>query len=104
MPTAPISAFAATTPRAFASPAGSKATDRQQRYRKPLSSGPAASGWLAASRSPAACAFSPDPATGEPDPAKTKAFLVAHPEDARALALIKKRQVTSGFTNSTFNS
>jgi catalase len=49
-------------------------------------------------------AFSPDPATGKPDPAKTKAFLVAHPEDARALALIKKRQVTSGFTNSTFNS
>jgi catalase len=49
-------------------------------------------------------AFSPDPATVKPDPAKTKAFLVAHPEDARALALIKKRQVTSGFTNSAFNS
>ena len=49
-------------------------------------------------------AFSPDPATGKPDPAKTKAFLAAHPEAARALALIKKREVTSGFANSTFNS
>jgi catalase len=48
-------------------------------------------------------AFSPDPATGKPDPAKIKAFLTAHPEAARALALIKKRQVTSGFENSTFN-
>jgi catalase len=28
------------------------------------------------------------------DPAKVKAFLAAHPEAARALALIKKRQVT----------
>ena len=49
-------------------------------------------------------AFSPDPATGKPDPAKIKAFLAAHPEAARALALIKKREVTSGFANSTFNS
>ena len=48
-------------------------------------------------------AFSPDPATGKPDPAKIKAFLAAHPKAARALALIKKRQVTSGFANSTFN-
>ena len=48
-------------------------------------------------------AFSPDPATGKPDPAKIKAFLAAHPETARALALIKKRQITSGFANSTFN-
>src|SRR5882724_7070580 len=103
MPTAPTSASAATTPREFASPAGSKAAGRQQQYRKPLSSRPAASRWLAASRSPAACPFSPDPATGKPDPAKIKAFLAAHPETARALALIKKRQVTSGFANSTFN-
>ena len=36
-------------------------------------------------------AFSPDPATGKPDPAKIKTFLTAHPEAARALALIKKR-------------
>jgi catalase len=49
-------------------------------------------------------AFSPDPATGKPDPAKINAFMAAHPEAARALALIKKRQVTSGFANSTFNS
>jgi catalase len=49
-------------------------------------------------------ASSPDPATGKPDPAKMKAFLAAHPETERALQLIKKRQVTSGFANSTFNS
>jgi catalase len=49
-------------------------------------------------------ASTPDPATGQPDPARTKAFLAAHPETVRALALIKKRQVTSGFANSTFNS
>jgi catalase len=49
-------------------------------------------------------ASSPDPATGKPDPAKMKAFLTAHPETVRALSLIKKRQVTSGFANSTFNS
>jgi catalase len=49
-------------------------------------------------------AYAPDPATGKPDPAKTKAFLAAHPETAQALALIKKREVTSGFANSTFNS
>jgi catalase len=49
-------------------------------------------------------ASSPDPATGKPDPAKMAAFLAAHPETGRALSLIKKRQVTSGFANSTFNS
>jgi catalase len=49
-------------------------------------------------------ASSPDPRTGKPDPAKMKAFLAAHPEAERALALIKQRQVTSGFANSTFNS
>src|ERR1700730_3688478 len=49
-------------------------------------------------------ASSPDPATGKPDPAKMKAFLAAHPETVRALALIKQREVTSGFANSTFNS
>src|SRR3979411_3185896 len=51
--------------------------------------------WLAAS---------PDPATGKPDPARMRAFLAAHPETVQALALIKKRQVTSGFANSPFNS
>jgi catalase len=33
-----------------------------------------------------------------------KAFLAAHPETVRALSLIKQRQVSSGFANSTFNS
>src|SRR3982074_2531042 len=49
-------------------------------------------------------ASSPDPATGKPDPARMKAFMAAHPETVQALALIKKRQVTSGFADSTFNS
>jgi catalase len=49
-------------------------------------------------------ASSPDPATGKPNPAGMKVFLAAHPETVRALSLIKKRQVTSGFANSTFNS
>jgi len=49
-------------------------------------------------------ASSPDPATGKPDPAKMKAFRAAHRETVRALQLITKRQVTSGFANSTFNS
>jgi catalase len=49
-------------------------------------------------------ASSPDPRTGKPDPVRMKAFLTAHPETGRALSLIKKRQVTSGFANSTFNS
>jgi catalase len=49
-------------------------------------------------------ASSPDPATGKPDPVRMKAFLAAHPETGRALSLIKQRQVTSGFANSTFNS
>jgi catalase len=49
-------------------------------------------------------AFAPDPATGKPDPVKTEAFMAAHPETVRALSLIKKREVTSSFANSTFNS
>jgi catalase len=49
-------------------------------------------------------ASSPDPVTGKPDPARMKAFLAAHPETVRALQLIKMRQVSSGFANSTFNS
>ncbi|HWX31047.1 MAG TPA: catalase family peroxidase [Steroidobacteraceae bacterium] len=49
-------------------------------------------------------ASSPDPVSGKPDPVRMKAFLAAHPETVRALRLIKKRQVTSGFANSTFNS
>jgi catalase len=46
----------------------------------------------------------PDPATGKPDPARMKAFLAAHPETVQAMSLIKKRQVTPGFANSTFHS
>jgi catalase len=49
-------------------------------------------------------ASSPDPATGKPDPERMKAFFAAHPEAVQALALIKKRQVTSAFANSSFNS
>jgi catalase len=48
-------------------------------------------------------ASTPDPVTGKPDPARTKAFLAAHPETVQALALIKKRSITSGFANSTYN-
>lgn len=46
----------------------------------------------------------PDPATGKPDPAKMKAFLAAHPETVRAVALIKAATPSSGFADSTFNS
>jgi catalase len=46
----------------------------------------------------------PDPATGKPDPAKMKSFQADHPEAVRALAIISKRPVSSGFANSTFNS
>ena len=49
-------------------------------------------------------ASTPDPATGKPDPAAMKAFLAAHPESARAIAIITKRTVSSGFANTTFNS
>jgi catalase len=45
-----------------------------------------------------------DPATGKPDPARIKAFLEAHPESARAMALIRDHPVSSGFANSTYNS
>lgn len=46
----------------------------------------------------------PDPQTGKPDPAKMKAFVAAHPESVRALEIIKKEPVSSGFYNSTFHS
>jgi catalase len=46
----------------------------------------------------------PDPATGKPDPAHMKAFLAAHPETVRAMALIKARPVPSGFNDATYNS
>lgn len=47
-------------------------------------------------------AAKPDPATGKPDPARLKAFFAAHPESAKAAALIKARTVTAGFADSTY--
>ena len=49
-------------------------------------------------------ASKPDPATGQPDPAKMKAFLAGHPETVKALAIIKDQPVSSGFADSTFHS
>jgi catalase len=49
-------------------------------------------------------ASAPDPATGKPDPARMKSFLADHPETVRAVGIITKRLVSSGFANSTFNS
>lgn len=49
-------------------------------------------------------AAKPDPVTGTPDPERMKAFLAAHPETVKAAGLIKARQVTSGFSDSTFRS
>jgi catalase len=48
-------------------------------------------------------ASKPDAGTGKPDPAKMQAFLDRHPETGEALKLIKGRQVSSGFGNSTFH-
>jgi catalase len=42
-------------------------------------------------------------ADGKPDPAKVSAFFAAHPESARAIALIKDVQFSSGFANATYN-
>jgi catalase len=49
-------------------------------------------------------ALKPDPATGKPDPAHIQAFLAAHPESARALAIIKAFTFSSGFADATYNS
>lgn len=49
-------------------------------------------------------ATAPDPKTGKPDPAAVQAFFAAHPESARALALIKAQPFSSGFANATYNS
>ena len=45
-----------------------------------------------------------DPKTGKPDPAAMQAFLLAHPETAKALDLIKAQPFSSGFANATYNS
>ena len=49
-------------------------------------------------------ASAPDPATGKPDPMKMSAFLVKHPESAKAIQLIRSQPISSGFADSTFNS
>lgn len=49
-------------------------------------------------------ATAPNPKTGHPDPAAVQAFLTAHPESVRALALIKAQPFSSGFANATYNS
>lgn len=46
----------------------------------------------------------PDPRTGKPDPARVQAFLAAHPESARAVALIKAEPTSSGFADARYNS
>jgi catalase len=48
-------------------------------------------------------AGAPDPKTGKPDPAAMAAFLEHHPESAKALALIKARNISSGFADATYN-
>src|SRR5262249_56777314 len=45
-----------------------------------------------------------DPGTGKPDPMAQKAFVDAHPETAKALAIIKTHDFSSGFANATYNS
>jgi catalase len=49
-------------------------------------------------------ASKPDPATGEPDPNKVKAFLTTHPETERAFSIIKANPFSSGFDDATYNS
>jgi catalase len=48
-------------------------------------------------------ASKPDPDTGKPDPAKMKAFLERHPENAKARKILEGRAISSGFENSTFH-
>lgn len=48
-------------------------------------------------------AFRPDPATGKPDPERLKNFAVAHPEAARAFAILKEAPLASGFADDTYN-
>ena len=48
-------------------------------------------------------ASKPDPGTGKPDPAKMQAFAAAHPEFVAAVGIIRNRQVSSGFADTTYN-
>lgn len=49
-------------------------------------------------------AAQPDPATGKPDPARTKAFLSSHPETERAIQAIAAKPFSTGFANADYNS
>jgi len=49
-------------------------------------------------------ASAPDSATGKPDPTKMKAFVAAHPATAKAIQLIQKRPISSGFTDNPYYS
>jgi catalase len=44
-----------------------------------------------------------DPRTGKPDPAAQQAFVAAHPETAKAMAIIKAHPFSSGFANASYN-
>jgi catalase len=46
----------------------------------------------------------PDPTSAKPDPVKMKLFLAEHPESVRAIALIVRSPLSSGFADATFNS
>ncbi len=46
----------------------------------------------------------PDPKTGKPDPDLVRAFGAAHPETAKAVALIRATPFASGFANAPYNS
>jgi catalase len=48
-------------------------------------------------------AMAADPGTGKPDPAKVQAFLGAHPEAVRAIAIIKAAPHADGLADSTYN-
>ncbi len=47
-------------------------------------------------------ASKPDPQTGKPDPARTKAFLARHPDTERVLGMLKSQPVSSGFDNTAY--
>ncbi|WP_242010317.1 catalase family peroxidase [Acetobacter conturbans] len=44
----------------------------------------------------------PNPVTGKPDPARVQPFMAAHPDVARAIGLVGKRPLTSGFADDTY--
>lgn len=48
-------------------------------------------------------AAKPDPKTGKPDPALLQAFGAAHPETAKAMAIIRSKPFSSGFANASYN-